>query len=83
MSKIAFMFPGQGSFDPGMGREIAEAEPAAMAVYEAGSAASGLDLRRLCFAGTHEELMDARGVYHEMVLRQMESAGRDVEQVLR
>ncbi|HEY2219450.1 MAG TPA: ACP S-malonyltransferase [Gaiellaceae bacterium] len=58
MSKIAFMFPGQGSFDPGMGREIAEAEPAAMAVYEAGSTASGLDLRRLCFAGTHEELME-------------------------
>ena len=29
MTKIAFMFPGQGSFDPGMGREIAEAEPAA------------------------------------------------------
>ena len=27
MTKIAFMFPGQGSFDPGMGREIAEAEP--------------------------------------------------------
>jgi [acyl-carrier-protein] S-malonyltransferase len=58
MSKIAFMFPGQGSFDPGMGREIAEAEPAAMAVYEAGSTASGLDLQRLCFAGTHEELME-------------------------
>jgi [acyl-carrier-protein] S-malonyltransferase len=55
--KIAFMFPGQGSFDPGMGREIAEAEPAAMAVYEAGSEASGLDLRRLCFTGTHDELV--------------------------
>jgi [acyl-carrier-protein] S-malonyltransferase len=52
------MFPGQGSFDPGMGREIAEAEPAAMAVYEAGSTASGLDLRRLCFTGTHDELME-------------------------
>jgi [acyl-carrier-protein] S-malonyltransferase len=58
MTKIAFMFPGQGSFDAGMGREIAEAEPAAMAVYEAGSTASGLDLQRLCFTGTHDELME-------------------------
>jgi [acyl-carrier-protein] S-malonyltransferase len=56
--KIAFMFPGQGSFEPGMGREIAEAEPTAMAVYEQGSKASGLDLRRLCFTGTSEELME-------------------------
>jgi len=58
MTKIAFMFPGQGSFDPGMGREIAEAEPAAMAVYVTGSTASGLDLQRLCFTGTHDELME-------------------------
>ena len=27
MTKIAFMFPGQGSFEVGMGREIAEADP--------------------------------------------------------
>ena len=54
--KIAFMFPGQGSFEPGMGREIAEAEPEAMAVYDAGSQASGLDLRSLCFAGSADEL---------------------------
>jgi [acyl-carrier-protein] S-malonyltransferase len=58
MTKIAFMFPGQGSFDAGMGREIAEAEPQAMAVYDEGSRASGLDLRRLCFSGTNEELME-------------------------
>jgi [acyl-carrier-protein] S-malonyltransferase len=57
MTKVAFMFPGQGSFEPGMGRDIAEAEPAAMAVYELGSEASGLDLRELCFNGTAEELM--------------------------
>ena len=56
MSKLAFMFPGQGSFELGMGREIAEAVPAAMAVYDEGSEASGLDLRELCFAGTAEEL---------------------------
>ena len=38
---------------------------------------------RVIESGTHEALMNARGVYHEMVLRQMESAGRDVEPVLR
>lgn len=58
MTKIAFMFPGQGSFEPGMGHDIAEAEPEAMAVFDAGSKASGLDLRRICFAGTQEELME-------------------------
>jgi [acyl-carrier-protein] S-malonyltransferase len=56
MTKIAFMFPGQGSFEPGMGRDIAEAAPEAMAVFDEGSKASGLDLRRLCFDGTAEEL---------------------------
>ena len=45
MTKIAFMFPGQGSIEPGMGREIAEAEPEAMAVYDTGSEATGLDLK--------------------------------------
>ena len=50
------MFPGQGSFELGMGREIAENDAAAMAVYDEGSLASGLDLRQLCFEGTTEEL---------------------------
>ena len=58
MSKIAFMFPGQGSFEAGMGREIAEAVPEAMAVFEAGSEASGLDLKHLCFDASVEELIE-------------------------
>jgi len=33
--------------------------------------------------GTHEELMRARGVYHDMVVRQMETAGHEGEEVLR
>jgi [acyl-carrier-protein] S-malonyltransferase len=49
MSKVAFMFPGQGSFEAGMGRDVAEAVPEAMAVYDAGSEAAGLDLKELCF----------------------------------
>lgn len=56
MTKTAFMFPGQGSFQLGMGRDIAESNPEAMAVYEEASEASGLDLRHLCFNGSDAEL---------------------------
>ena len=38
---------------------------------------------RIIERGTHEELMDARGTYYDMVLRQMESAGQSGEEVLR
>ena len=49
MNKIAFCFPGQGSISAGMGRDFAEAVPAAKEVFERGSVATGLDLERLCF----------------------------------
>jgi [acyl-carrier-protein] S-malonyltransferase len=58
MSKIAFMFPGQGSFEAGMGRDVAEAIPEAMAVFDEGSAASGVDLKHLCFESPAESLVD-------------------------
>jgi ATP-binding cassette subfamily B protein/subfamily B ATP-binding cassette protein MsbA len=38
---------------------------------------------RVIERGTHEELMAARGVYHEMVERQMETRGQEGEEVLR
>ncbi|HTE47317.1 MAG TPA: ABC transporter ATP-binding protein [Gemmatimonadaceae bacterium] len=34
---------------------------------------------RIVERGTHEQLMDARGAYHAMVLRQMESSSQDTE----
>ena len=49
VGKIAFCFPGQGSLEEGMGRDIAEAVPEALAVFETGTRASGLDLKKLCF----------------------------------
>jgi [acyl-carrier-protein] S-malonyltransferase len=59
-NKIAFCFPGQGSIEAGMGRDIAEAVPEAMDVYHRGSAASGLDLEQLCFHGSADDLVDTR-----------------------
>ena len=58
MTKIAFMFPGQGSFESGMGRDVAEAVPEAMAVYDEASLASGMDLKHLCFYSPVEALVD-------------------------
>jgi [acyl-carrier-protein] S-malonyltransferase len=52
------MFPGQGSLEEGMGREIAEAVPAAMAVYDEGSEAAGLDLKKLCFDTPLAQMVD-------------------------
>ena len=58
MTKIAFMFPGQGSFAAGMGKDVAFAVPEAMTVYDEGSEASGMDLRELCFERPVEELVE-------------------------
>jgi len=58
IGKIAFCFPGQGSLEAGMGKDIATAVPEAMEVFEIGSEASGLDLRRLCFETPVEDLVE-------------------------
>jgi [acyl-carrier-protein] S-malonyltransferase len=58
MTKVAFCFPGQGSLEAGMGREIAEAVPEAMEVYRIGSEATGMDLAHLCFEAPLEELVE-------------------------
>jgi [acyl-carrier-protein] S-malonyltransferase len=58
MTKVAFCFPGQGSLEVGMGREIAEAVPEAMEVYRIGSEATGMDLAHLCFESPLEELVE-------------------------
>jgi [acyl-carrier-protein] S-malonyltransferase len=54
--KVAFCFPGQGSLEAGMGRQIA-ALPEALDVLEQGSEASDLDLIRLTFDADEEELL--------------------------
>lgn len=52
----AFLFPGQGSQQVGMGKALSEAFPVARAVFEEADAALGFSLSRLCFEGPESEL---------------------------
>jgi len=56
MGKVAFLFPGQASQYPGMGKELAEKYPAAKAVFDEADEALGFSISKICFAGTEEEL---------------------------
>jgi [acyl-carrier-protein] S-malonyltransferase len=56
MSKVAFLFPGQGAQTVGMGQELDRELPAAKALFERANEVLGFDLRGVCFAGPAEAL---------------------------
>lgn len=49
MSKIAFIYPGQGAQKAGMGKDFYENSPLARDVYDRASECLELDMRALCF----------------------------------
>jgi [acyl-carrier-protein] S-malonyltransferase len=80
-SLVAYIFPGQGSQSPGMGRDLAENFPAARAVFEEADEALGFKLSELCFGGPAEALQLTENTQPAILtvsvaaLRAMESEG--------
>lgn len=54
MSKIAFVFPGQGAQYVGMGKDFYENEAVSKAVFEKAKEVTGLDIPAICFEENEE-----------------------------
>ena len=55
-AKTAFLFPGQGSQFPGMGKSLADTYAIARLTFEEADNALGFPLSRLCFEGPEDQL---------------------------
>jgi [acyl-carrier-protein] S-malonyltransferase len=56
MTKIALVFPGQGTQHPGMGNSLFNEFAGVQNVFHRASSLLGIDMRRLCFEAPQEEL---------------------------
>ncbi len=59
MGKTAFMFPGQGSQEPGMAADLFKSDPYFRSLIQLGSDLTGCDLEKLCLKGPDRTLRKA------------------------
>lgn len=76
MSKVAFLFPGQGAQSVGMGREACDKFPAVRELFDRATGILGYDLAQLCFDGPAERLNST--VYSQPALFVCGLAGLEV-----
>ncbi len=80
-SSIAFVFPGQGSQYPGMGKDLADQFSVARRLFEEADDALGFSISQLCFEGPAEQLQLTENTQPAILvtsiatLRAMESEG--------
>jgi len=74
MTKIAFIFPGQGAQYVGMARDFFEQDARARGMMESADRIIGAPLSRICFEGPEEELRQTRNTQPAIFLHSMVAA---------
>lgn len=72
--KTAFLFPGQGAQYPGMARDLFDASPAVRQLFALASDSTGIDVQRLLFEGTEEELKETVNTQVSVTLANLAAA---------
>ncbi|GAB6138439.1 ACP S-malonyltransferase [Halanaerobaculum tunisiense] len=60
MSQVAFIFPGQGSQEVGMGQDLAEEFPIVKETFQEANQALDIDITELCWEGPAEKLKETK-----------------------